>query len=134
MTDTVPAMTIRATDEQIAELRRYLDEENEDRRSEGVEPLDIEAELRREVVNFEHSLFMDKLRPFVEEMFEQYPGFPGIAGRIMGHLELYDAAIGALRDTHGIAPPHPIRFDLVRFLELYEQGGLDRWGGAFRVV
>jgi hypothetical protein len=134
MTDTVPTTTIRVTDEQIAELRRYLDEENADRRDEGLEPFDIDEELHREVVHFEHCLYMDRLRPLIEQMFAQYPGSPGIPGRIRGHLQLYAAGIRALRDEQGVVPPHPIRFDLVRFLELYEQGELDRWGGAFRVV
>ena len=123
--------TTRASKEQIAELLRALDEENVDRRSQGLEPLDIEVELGHEIVQFEHSMFMDRLRPLIEDMFEQYPGFPGIAGRIKGHLELYDAAISALHDTQGIVPPHPIHFDIIRFLELYEQGDLDRWSGAF---
>jgi hypothetical protein len=133
-TKALPTSTIRATSQQRSSIRRQLERENEYRRQVGLDTFDLEDELRREIIALEYSIFHDRLRPIIEVLFDEFPGSPGIAGRIKGHQELYDTAIRTLRDETGTVPPYAMGFDMVKFLELYQQGELDCWGGAYSLL
>ncbi|MEM8979477.1 MAG: hypothetical protein AAGD04_08330 [Pseudomonadota bacterium] len=126
--------TVVVSDEDKEAILKDILERNTIRRRAGLPPYDVDAQAQSEVADLADAMYEDRLRPYVERLYNQIEGSPGIAGRVTQHIAVYQAAEAALFDNEGIVRPRPVGFDITKFIIKYEQGKLKDWGGAFTPV
>jgi len=116
------------------EIRSDIQKRNADRIKAELEPLDVERQIEIETAELADAMFEDRLRPYVERLYSEVEGAPGLAGRIKQHLEVYQRAEEILRDRHGLVRRVPVTFDLGMFMQRYQEGSLTDWGGCFSPI
>ena len=126
--------TVEVSDEDREAILKDIIERNTIRRRAGLPPYDVDAQAESEVADLADAMYEDRLRPYVERFYGQIEGFPGLPGRVIQHIQVYQASEAALFDDEGISRPRPVGFDITKFIIKYEQGGLKEWGGAFTPV
>lgn len=129
--DILDWTTPEVSQEDRDSIRSHAIMRNEDRACSGLPPYDVDEQVRIEVADLRDAMYKDRLRPYVERYYSEIDGSPGIAGRIVQHIEVYKRAEEALRQEHGTVRPRPVAFDLLIFLQRYSEGALKEWGGCF---
>ena len=126
--------TVQVSDEEREAILADILDRNALRRRAGLPPYDIEHQAAVEIAELADALFEDRLRPFVEKFYRAINGEPGVVGRMVQHLQVYQTAENALQKEKGIVRPRPVAFDLEKFLKKYKSGRLTDWRGAFSPI
>jgi hypothetical protein len=101
-----------------------IDQQNARRRAANRPELDRSDVLQRAIAQVMDDKFEGILKPYLHSAYKQFPGSPGVAGRLRQHIDVYQHAESALRRETGLKRPKPKLFNLGSFFRLYADGRL----------
>lgn len=120
--DQVDGITITA-DEKQAIYERLL-HRNHIRAESSLPPLDIPTLYQQKIDQLFDRKYQQRLKPYLKAAYEQFPGSPGIPGRMKQHLDVITHARQALFVSEGISHPNTKPISFQRFMTLYTSGKL----------
>ncbi|WP_299164861.1 hypothetical protein [uncultured Tateyamaria sp.] len=120
--DNVEGIIITA-DEKRAVYERLL-RRNHIRAEVSLPALDIPKLYHREIEMLVDRKYRDRLEPYLKTAYEQFPGSPGIPGRIKQHHDVMAHARQALFEAEGINHSNPETITFQKFMMLYTSGKL----------
>ncbi|MFV1602329.1 MULTISPECIES: hypothetical protein [unclassified Phaeobacter] len=86
--------------------------------------LDIPTLYHQQVERLLDQKYQERLTPYLKAAYKQFPGNPGLLGRMQQHQDAVAHARQALYQAEGISDPNPKPVSFQTFLRLYTTGKL----------
>ncbi len=111
---------ISVTDAERQTIYERLVKRGHIRRQKGMPPLDVPALYRKMVQQLADRKYDDAIAPFLKHAYHQYPGEPGLPGRLKQH----SSVVALAEKLAGISEQDARPVNFMQFLDLYTNGKL----------